>query len=37
MTIIAGILAWKVLTAQHPLAELMPAATRTAQHQPAIR
>jgi hypothetical protein len=34
MTIIAGILIWNVITAPHPLAELMPGMTHTAQHPP---
>jgi len=33
MTIIAGILVWNVVTAPHPLAQLMPGYTQAAQHR----
>jgi hypothetical protein len=34
MTIIAGILIWNVITAEHPLAQLMPSMMQTALHPP---
>jgi hypothetical protein len=34
MTIIAAILIWNVITAEHPLAQLVPGMMQTAQHPP---
>jgi hypothetical protein len=37
MVIIAGVLVWNVVTAPHPLAQLVPGYAQTAEHRPADR